>query len=184
MKQEIILPSDPSTAQLCTEELWKSRNGNYFRAEGSARWDGATHTICTACGDASKKPYTVCEKCRDAKAMESYLKLEVVEWQDGMICTFRSDEYFRSMEELFDYCEENVCQPKDLMLVICKQTKFPEIQYDYFEDCMAEDYELPDELVAKIAEFNEFLKTVSTNSWVADNKRVIVEDFKELSSEI
>ncbi len=169
--KEITLYDSPEAVTPMQRTVYKSKNGNTFLSEQSARYDSCTHTSCD-CGGNAKKGWTKCDSCRavsDAKRYESY---PFKEWDgEAPLCEYDGDKYFFDEDDIEQYLEDNELEPEDLKLVFCKPNKFGHLQPDRWEDCLAEDQEYPKELIEKIKEFNEFIDTLQPVSWSPDKIR-------------
>ena len=102
------------------------------------------------------------------------MALPVVEWNgQDPLCLYNSDQYFFDYDELMDYCEENEIDLPDLMLVLCEPTELRTLDSDFFEECLADEQELPAEIEKAIDEFNAKVAAYPhVISWVPTNKRI------------
>lgn len=151
-------------------------NGELYNSMHKTKMSLVTHYDCDTCGEEFEtegRYYTTCAHCRYKKSMEKYNSLDLVEW-DGKtpLYLWDDDKYFFNEDEIHDYCEDNELELSDLCLVLCSKSTFREIDLDIFLDDTHEDWEPSDEMVKKINEFNEFLKSESTDTWFPTNKRV------------
>ena len=92
-----------------------------------------------------------------------------------MLYSESADKYFSDWGEIEDYCEEEDVTIDSLRLVICKPNYLPLLDLDYGCDDLAEDGELPDEIVEAIAKFNAVVKEVGAVSWLPSNKAAITQ---------
>jgi hypothetical protein len=92
----------------------------------------------------------------------------------GMIYSETADKYFSDWEEVDEYCEEENIKAESLRLVICKPNYLPLLDLDYGCDDLAEDGELPDEIVEAITKFNAVVKEVGAVSWFPSNKAATI----------
>lgn len=140
----------------------------------------ATHTDCDRCKQEFEKPYTYskyCQSCEYVIRHEKYLSLPLVEWDgESALSLWDDDQYFFSIDEIQDYCEEHELKISDLKLVLCEMSSFTQIDFDLFVDETHEDWEPSDEMIKKVNEFNSFLEIESTNTWFPANKRVILSE--------
>lgn len=131
-------------------------------------------SICE-CGKRQVRPnYVLCDFCLEKKRLEKYKSLPLIEW-DGVtpFLIFDSDEYFYSEEDLELYCDENAVTPEELNLVISEPIYARHIDTDIFEDEMAEDSELPEELEKAIKDFNAAIDAYGKPlSWTQGTSRV------------
>ena len=172
---KIILYDSPEAAKEVTVTLWQSACGHLYKDEGTARYAGCTHKIC-ACGKKMRKFYTQCDDCQNKTFREKYLNLKFEEW-DGKtpLCLYGDDKYFFDVSDIEDYLDElnnyeeenNEYGPEDLQLVICKPNYLPQVQID--SDDIPENLEwedvVPKELDKRVAELNEYIKTLKPISW-------------------
>ena len=172
MEKEILEESAEAARQE-TMTLWVSRNGRAYKEEDLARYDGCTHRRCK-CGNITKKHYTKCESCRDADNRERYLALPFEEWDKKTpLCIYGTDQYFFDESDIEDYCEDNDCATKDLMLVICKPNKVWELDpVDIYNNLLSEDGEIPMELQGYFDELNKKIREYDQPlSWSQGKKR-------------
>lgn len=172
-EEKIILFDSPEAAQLKTITKWVSSDGRVWPNEDAARYAGCTHNKCE-CGSIKKRGYIRCDSCSAKRAAVEYEKLKFKEW-DGKepVCLFDGEKYFFDQEDIDIYCEDNDIKPQDLQLVICEPNHFNGIDEDYWADIMPADGdgELPKALQEKLAEFNEFIKTLPPCSYSPSNVR-------------
>lgn len=137
-----------------------------------------THENCNECGKEFKKNYTYdefCDDCRKKKEEESYLKMDLVEWDgDSALYLYDStDKYFFDYSDILDYCDEEDVELKDLKLVVCTKSSFSPIDLQNItEEVTHDDWEPSEEFMSKFNEFNEWLENQNTNTWFPGNKRV------------
>jgi len=90
-------------------EGWTGPDGKYYGkgedGERQARYANSTHKKCE-CGNIMSRGWSVCDTCRNKRVQERYESLEAVEW-DGKSYMCVDDNFFTSMEEVFEYCEDN-----------------------------------------------------------------------------
>jgi len=172
--EKIILYDSPEAAQPITLSGWQSSDGFFFREESMARYRGCTHKICE-CGKPMSKFYTKCEGCRYVSLQDKYNKLEYKEW-DGTtpVCIYDTDIYFFDEDAIGDYCDDNECESKDLMLVLCIPNYPSQIEPDIWEDIIPEDGDIPKALQDKLDELNKFIQTLGPLSWSQGNKRTTI----------
>lgn len=175
MENKVILMDSSEAAKEQTVTAWISSKGRLFTDEHAARYDGCTHQKCRICGELCLKHWISCESCRDKQDKELFLKMPAVEWDEKTpICVYRSDQYFYSYDEILDYCEANQLDPLELMLVLCVPVEPRTLDEDFFEDCIAEDQELPESFKIAIKEFNQKISDIKNPvSWIPGNKRIL-----------
>lgn len=140
-----------------------------------------THETC-ACGEEFEKRFTyqkLCSKCQQTKEAENFLKLHLVEWdyEYPLYLYDSTDKYFFDIDEIEDYFEDEQVDKKDLQLVLCRKSNFPEITLEMITndgELVYEDWEPSKEFEDKLKEFNKWLSNQSTNTWFPTNKRVSI----------
>ena len=174
MENKIILMDSPEAATETTITAWKSASGHIYTNEHVARYEGCTHRKCEYCGEPCLKRWSACESCRAKRKKEAFMALPVVEWNGkDPICLYNSDKYFFGHDDLEDYCEQEEIDKKDLMLVLCEPVELRTLDYDFFEDCLADEQELPEEIQKAIDEFNAKIAAYPhVISWVPAKKRI------------
>ena len=174
MENKIILMDSPEAATETTITAWKSASGHIYTNEHVARYEGCTHRKCEYCGEPCLKRWSACESCRAKRKKEAFMALPVVEWDEKTpLCIYGSDQYLCNYNEILDYCEENELRPLELMLVLCEPMELRTLDYDFFEDCLADEQELPEEIKKAIDEFNAKIVAYSlVISWVPAKKRI------------
>ena len=176
MKKEkvIIMMDSPEAAQIKTVTGWVSREGRFFGDdERAARFNGGTHHLCE-CGEIMERHYTKCQICRNKKMVEKYESFPFEEWDQKVpVAIWGTDDYFWNVDDVEYYLEDNGLQPEDLQLVICYPNHPDELNAEQWYEYLPEDSDgqLPKEMEKKIAEFNEFLKTMGPLSWNQRNVR-------------
>ena len=175
MSKKIILRDSPEAATLRNLPVWLSRIGRAFTDESAARYDGCTHQKCQNCENICEKRYVLCETCREKLKRDTFNAFPAFEWDEkAPICIFRSDQYFFHEDELEDYCLEHETIKEDLMLVLCEPVRPRILDAELFEDCLADDEELPKELAKAIEEFNaKVAEYPYPLSWIPCKKRII-----------
>lgn len=166
-EEKIIMYASPESAELKTVTGWVSSTGRFWgKDEHMARWEGCTHTLCE-CGKMMPiRSYTICEDCRAKKWRETYnsYKFEVWDFKE-VVYDHISDKYFFDVDQLEEYLEEEEINPQDLQLVICEPNNLYALNYDYWNDCLTDDQDLPKELEELIKKVNEFCKGHGPISW-------------------
>lgn len=141
-----------------------------------------THEDCEDCGIEFEKQYTYdrfCRSCAYKIRKEKYLKLDLVEWNgEDALNIYNDDTYFSDLEEIMEYCDENEIELKDLQLVTTYKTTFSPIDWETIEqDQTHEDWQPSDEFKTKVNEFNKWLTSQSTNTWMPTNKRIDIVEY-------
>lgn len=165
--EEKIIPYDsPEAASIKTVTGWVSRLGHFWgNHEDMARYDGCTHKPCETCRSlVSTRSF--CKKCAKDKEIKNYNTMPRAEWNGtDMLYSQMGDRYFQDIEDLADHCEENDVDPKSLRLIICEPIYLSEINEDYWRDDLAEDQELPGEVIDAISQLNEAIRKQGPVSW-------------------
>lgn len=179
MKNETVILFEDESAAKFVENIsgWVDINRRFFGnnkdSEQMARYSSCTHKRCE-CGEIMTKHWTKCEKCRTKSAIERYNLLPFKEW-DGkeIVYSDLTDQYFRDIDEIEEYCGENDIEPSELRLQLCVPNRFNEIDSDYWSDIMPDDGdgELPKKLQAALSAFNEVVKSLSPASYSPSNTR-------------
>lgn len=185
MKQEkIILPEDAEKLiQQVNLEVWKVDEKNYFVKKEQAIKFLTTHKNCE-CGNLMEKSRTKCPSCWTLESENlsnlRYEKKPYKEWNgEDMLYLHNSENIFFSDEEdVLEYLEElneerdddEKLKLEDLQLCICTPNTAPLIDYySLCEDILPEDEDdlrnLNPELMKKIDELNEFIKTQKPITW-------------------
>jgi hypothetical protein len=141
-----------------------------------------THRDCEECGVEFQKQYTYdrfCNDCSNKIRKDKYMKLELVEWNgEDALNIYNDDQYFFDLEEVLEYCDENEIELKNLQLVTTYRTSFSPIDWETIEqDQTHEDWEPSDEFKSKVDEFNKWLTSQSTSTWMPTNKRVDISKY-------
>jgi len=168
-EQKIVMYDSPEAAQLKTMQVWVSGPDEHGRSylcqtEDQARYSGCTHKKCE-CGAAVKKGWVKCEECRYKHQENSYLKMPYVSW-DGIkpVVTAYGDDYFFNDSDLCEYMEEH--ELTEVELIICEPIGYKQLEVEHISgDECHEDFEPPKELVKRVNELNEFIKTLKPHSW-------------------
>jgi hypothetical protein len=163
-----ILNTSSDAARFVTGlEGWVDRHGRFCGTdEHMARWSGCTHIICPKCGKPTPKSYTICEDCREEKAIERYKARERREW-DGKTPLYSEavDEYFFDEDSLRDHLETHEVLEQVLRLVICEPNRLRQVEEDYFLDDLPEDGDIPDEVANALEDLNRVIRDQDPVSW-------------------
>lgn len=163
----VIHSDSDEAAQLRAVIGWVSRDGFFFGAdERTARYSGCTHRPCEDCGVPTPKSRTRCSNCQSKRTLTRFEAMPRKAW-DGkaMLNLFDTDVFFSDLDEALDYASDNDIKREDLQLVICEPNRGRPLAEDYFVDELAEDGDVPDELVEAIAKFNEAIAKAPVLSW-------------------
>jgi hypothetical protein len=110
---------------------------------------------------------------------ERFLKLDEIDW-DGksMMVLYNDDRFFSDMDEVYDYCEDNEIDIKELKLMHCeKQVDISEVNIDELnEEYTTEDgrgvSDFHPEIADKVEELNELIRKAEPKLWFQTNKRI------------
>lgn len=169
-----VLYDSKIAAKRVTTEGWVSRQGHFYgdgyHAEHLARYDGCTHIVCTTrgCGNIITKDRIICKDCQARKELDRFNDMPRVLW-DGKtpICIYNTDEYFFTIGQLLDYCEQHSVYPHNLHLVLCSPVYASEIPDDYYSHELPEESSLDD----ICPELDSLIQAV--NDYIAENKPVL-----------
>lgn len=130
----------------------------YTTDEQSARYASCTHVHCCECGKPVKKPKYRCDEC----SMKS-----VPEW-DGEYPIFIGDQFFENEDDLGEWLEDQEITKEELQAEKKLYTAHPNMASKIdvcYEDLLAEDQELPEDIQECIDKFKrelaEFKKPIS-----------------------
>jgi len=184
MEKQILNTADEAAKFVKNIEGWvDSRNRFWGKDEKMARWSGCTHIACSKCGKPTPKTYTICEDCREKKAIERYGAKECKPW-DGHTPLYSeaASEYFYSQQDINDYSDYtenfNNRAPGFLRLVICEPIYLHQLSEDYFCDDMPEDGALPSDVMDTIEDLNEIISKQEPIGWKPGEYRVCGNDEK------
>ena len=165
--EQILYNSDDAAKFVTGIEGWVDRQGRFFgNDERAARYSGCTHTKCQECGKPTRKHWTHCDDCRAKRAEERYLKRERKHWDgETPLYSDSADIYFFDEGHLLDHIYEHNCTIESLRLVICKPVKLRQVDEDYWSDDLAEDGELPDEVVGALESLNAAIREADPVAW-------------------
>ena len=165
--KQILITSNEAATLITGIEGWVDGNGRFWgKDEHAARWSGCTHIICPSCQKPTSKNYTHCPECREKRELERYKERERVEW-DGKTPLYseRADRYFSDSEDLDYYLEEEECSAGDLRLIICIPNYLKPLEDDFFCEDLAEDGELPQDVIEALNDLNEVISKQESISW-------------------
>ncbi len=188
MTQEQVLFNSDKAAQYKTNlSGWVSRHNRYFgNDERAARFDGCTHVICEDCGNPSDKGWLVCITCRDKRDQIRYDAMPEEVWDGkGLIYSGSADKYFHSWDDVDEYCYDEGIDIKSLRLMMCEEQYLPMLDSsDYGSEVLAEDGELPDDVIDAIDKFNEVIKSTGVVSWYPCDKKAIRNSMEALNDNL
>jgi len=169
-KEEVVMFASDEAAQLKTITGWVDRHGRYFgNDERLARYSGSTHDVCE-CGKVRSKGWTICESCREKKRREEYLALPYKEYDGSPVYSDSHDKYFFDQDDIETFLADELNETS-IDLVFCTPVKYSHIDYDYWEDSLAEDQELNESLAKKVEELNSFIDTLAPSCYMPGKVR-------------
>ena len=169
MTEIIMFDSDAAATHRTDVKGWVSRAGHFYgdgeHGERTARFDGCTHHACDSCGEPTEKHYIKCRACRHKEDIERYEAMPFLEWDyKTPLYSHRLDEYI--FDDVEEFLEEQIANggldidtdTQSLRLVICEPRMLTPIDEEHWLDDLPEDYDLPDDVMEELKEFNETLK--------------------------
>ena len=167
---QILNTSDKAAEFKTNISGWVDRHGRFWgKDERMARWSGCTHLLCPGCGKVMPKEYTLCDECREKKAIERHKARKGKPW-DGVTPLY-SDAfhvYFFSWDEVLEYLDD-IEYPEelfdDLRLLICEPVYLQEVEGDYFENSLSDDGALPSDVVDALEDLNTVIRGQGPVSW-------------------
>lgn len=166
MVEKIIMQDSPEAASIQTVTGWVSSKGHFWGDdERMARFDGSTHRRCECGAIVEQRSY--CKNCYELKRISEWHDKPQVKWDgESYLYSQTYDTYFRDFESLADYCNDNECNPDDMMLIICKPNYLCEVDLveDNYDD-MPEDGDescLPEEVWEILQELNKTIRKSRT----------------------
>ena len=177
----IILSTSAEAATYRTDiKGWVSRTGRYFgEDERLARYDGCTHSVCTACGAPAEKFRIRCDACQANRAAEAWEALPLVEWDgETPLCIYPGDSYFFDVDQVRDYAAENDLKVSELRLALCKPIYAHKLEVEDWADELPEDGDAPEWLEEAISAFNAVIDIHRNDplAWMLGNQRVVLAD--------
>jgi hypothetical protein len=165
--KQILDTSDEAACYGKNLEGWIDRHGRFWgKDEKAARWSGCTHIICPECGRPTPKHYTICQGCREKKAIERYKLKERRHWDLTVpVYSETTDEYFFDANDLNDWLEDHNCTAESLRLVICEPIYLRQVNEDYFCDELPEDEGVPDDIADALENLNRIIREQGPISW-------------------
>ena len=175
MEQKVILPEDAEKLiEQVNIDVWKVSDKKYFLTKESAIDYVITNKKCE-CGNLMNKYNSKCYDCLNIERKKEneikYMNKPFQEWNGSdVLCLYNDDKFFFDESDIFEYDEENNLTLGELQLCICAPNNPPQIDYHVFcEDMMPEDVDdvadLSPEIMKRVDELNEFIKTQPPISW-------------------
>lgn len=175
MEKKKIMYGSEEAAQLKTVTGWISSDGRFFgKDEHMARYAGSTHDMCV-CGNEKELYYTICSTCRQKSARERFLALPYQEYNGEPVYSDHYDKWFFTVDDIEIFLDEEIEDEHErygpLDLLVGKPIAYRTLHYDFFQEYLAEDQELPDDIVTKIDEFNKWMESQQTHTFKATKIR-------------
>lgn len=158
---------------------WVDRHGLFFgNDERAARYSGATHARCSECGTTIPKN-SYCNYCAEKKGTEKYMTAPRQEWdRKTPLYSETCDEWYFDEDDLishaydfasnngyiFDGDFDNELVFDKMRLYLCKALKLSCVEQDHWVDDLAEDQDLPDEVLDALTALNEAIDKVNAES--------------------
>jgi hypothetical protein len=95
---------------------------------------------------------------------------------ESPLCTYDDDRYFLDWESVEEYCKDGGLELDDLLLVICDPVKPRHFDGSLFEDYVAEDGEVPDDVLIALEVLNKAIDKAPPFSWYPGKFRPIFKD--------
>ena len=169
MNKEMILNTSDEAAHYVTNlSGWVSRNGRFYgEDERMARWDGCTHVVCRDCGQPVERHWLFCSDCRNRKDKERFRAREKKPYDGKPLFSNTHDKFFFTLEDLYDFCDDEEIVPAELELVICEPVLARRIDpNEYYSSSLPDDGEVSDELREAFDKLNEVIQKEKPLSWV------------------
>lgn len=178
---KIIMKDSPEAATLQTVTGWVSARGNFYgKNEDAARWDGCTHVKCSGCGGPSQKSWTLCEPCREKKAVEAYKALPSAPWTKDvkMVYSDSLSKYYSGIEDVEEDVEEG-SSLEPLRLLLCTGVRPRHVDIEALcEDRLPDDdnyYELPIALLDACDALNKVIDSMDPTAYVPTKVRLALD---------
>jgi hypothetical protein len=131
---------------------------------------------CTVCGNLKRYKH-YCETCNRKRLNERYAKKPHMDWDGKTPLTLNDgDDYFFSLEDVIEYCNEYEVKPSELQLTICEPNYLQKVDADYWEDQLGDDGKLNKDVQEALDVFNAVLKKQPPVSWSDGKYRTSISD--------
>lgn len=157
--------------------------GAFYTTEESAKYAACTHRPCESCGADARKSRVYCDECS--------IKLDVARWEkagklphdkgEGFFYSDFLDEYFSSIDEADERCEEDGLDIKDLLLYHCRRENPPQVDLDdLYGDITPEESDpsemYTNEILIACDSLNKLIREHPVNSFVPSKIAVELPD--------
>jgi hypothetical protein len=161
-KVQIILPTDEGIVEYRTDiSGWVGKNGRFYgKDEQLARYANSTHGICRVCESPTEHKWLICRSCQEKERYEKYLQLPYDVYMGEPVFSY-GGEYFHTEDDLIDHLVDN--ELDEIELYPSKPIHLYQLDADYWDDCLAEDQEIPAELEVQIEKLNKVIGELNLN---------------------
>ncbi len=166
-------------------DMWRCCTcGTLWYFQSAASYCHASSRNCIECGSRTDKLHTHCKACRDLKTRERWEALPEVEWDGETPLVLNEDStYFRTPDDLYEYCDEGELGVKDLMLVVCTHVRPPCFSIDDFLNDILPDGLVTSDFGIDVAEVervvNEAAAMVASKVWEHGGTRPSLASLRE-----
>ena len=184
--EKVVMYDSPEAATRVDMPGWKSRLGHFYpgdnkSSEHGARWSGCTHQKC-ACGKVMRQGETRCDSCQAKIDCDKYYALPIADWDgDTPTCDDDRDKYFwdkdQLMDEMYWQLEEATKRGEEpeMHVVICEPHYLHQLDGSEWEDDLADEGELSDEVGEALDALNAVLKAQGPSCWYPGKQRIDVD---------
>lgn len=188
-EEKIVMFDTPGIAIPETLEVWKALDGRHYLTKELAVQASYTHENCLSCGKAVVERGRRCSECNHKFDMARWVaRTQKSAGEDTMLYSDTLEAFFNGVSELCDAVSELEGTPdvRELRIRHCRPVYPDPLDEDtYLCDMLAEDSEVPGELMELIADFNEKVKALNLIlSWEPGDERLSDESIAELNKRI
>jgi len=190
-EEKIILYDSPEAARLLTPEdlietpLWIGGRGIHAIItpnESTARYAGCTHKTCPETGEVFEKGYSHGPTVRARREWERYNNLRQVEvTEDTVFSFYDGGEVYDGEDELFEALVYREAESIG-MVTVGVPIDFRELDEDYWEDDLPEDYEFSPKVYDLIRQLNAAIAEEGTAYYRLDKARPTDEFLEEMKA--
>lgn len=174
--KEQILYEDAKIEYRTNIKGWVGANKIFYgEDEHMARYANSNARRCRNenCENITRsQSYSICDICREKKALELYLSFPEVEWdRETPVFVFNDDTFFENEEQLIDYIEsENIKEP--LPLVLGEKQKVPKYNLDFLSEYIEDDHDIHPAIYDALYNLNKVVKDNLPIMYVPSSERV------------